>query len=121
MNSKQRMLRDANELHAAARPGDLNLAARQTSFDIARGMMRVAPEVFNLGRETRETLDLYGVREHDNKSFAWQCLVARRLIESGVRTVELIDTGSNNNWDAHGNMQDHRPKAAPRRPGRWPL
>jgi uncharacterized protein (DUF1501 family) len=108
---EQRMLRDANELHAAARPGDLNLAARQTSFDIARGMMRVAPEVFNLRRETRETLDLYGVREHDNKSFAWQCLVARRLIESGARTVEIIDTGSNNNWDAHGNMQDHRPKA----------
>jgi hypothetical protein len=108
---EQRMLRDANVLHAAARPDDLNLAARQTSFDIAGGMMRVAPEVFNLRRETRETLDLYGVREHDNKSFAWQCLVARRLIESGVRTVELVDTGSNNNWDAHGNMQDHRPKA----------
>jgi hypothetical protein len=108
---EQRMLRDANELHASARPGDLNLAARQTSFDIAGGMMRVAPEVFNLRRETRETLNLYGVREHDNKSFAWQCLVARRLIESGVRTVELVDTGSNNNWDAHGNMQDHRPKA----------
>jgi hypothetical protein len=108
---EQRMLRDANELHAAARSGDLNLAARQSSFDVARGMMRVAPEVFNLRRETRETRDLYGVREHDNKSFAWQCLVARRLIESGVRTVELVDTGSNNNWDAHGNMQDHRPKA----------
>ncbi len=105
------MLRDANELHAAARPDDLNLPARQTSFDIARGMMRVAPEVFDLSRETRETLDLYGVRDHDNKSFAWQCLVARRLVENGVRTVELIDTGSNNNWDAHGNMQDHRPKA----------
>ena len=37
--------------------------------------------------------------------------MARRLIERGVRVVELIDTGSNNNWDAHGNMQDHRPKA----------
>jgi hypothetical protein len=108
---EQRMLRDANELHAAARPDDLNLPARQTSFDIARGMMRVAPEVLDLSHETRETLDLYGVRDHDNKSFAWQCLVARRLVENGVRTVELIDTGSNNNWDAHGNMQDHRPKA----------
>ena len=105
------MLRDANEIHAAARPGDLNLRARQTSFDIARGMMRVAPGVFDLSRETRETLDFYGVAGHDNKSFAWQCLVARRLIENGVRTVELVDTGSNNNWDVHSNMQDHRPKA----------
>jgi hypothetical protein len=54
---------------------------------------------------------MYGVKEADRKSFAWQCLIARRLIESGVRTVELIDTGSSNNWDSHGNMQDHRPKA----------
>ncbi len=108
---EQRMLRDANDLYAAARPGDLKLLARQTSFDIARGMMRVAPEVFDLRRETKETLDLYGVGAHDNKSFAWQCLVARRLVERGVRTVELVDTGSTNNWDAHGNMQDHRPKA----------
>jgi Protein of unknown function (DUF1501) len=108
---EQRMLRDVNELHAAARPGDLNLRARQTSFDIARGMMRVAPEVFDLSRETRETLDLYGVNSGDNTSFAWQCLIARRMVERGVRTVELIDTGANNNWDAHGNMQDHRPKA----------
>jgi hypothetical protein len=105
------MLRDANELHAAARPGDLNLRARQTSFDIARGMMRVAPEIFDLSRETRATLDQYGVSAADKKSFGWQCLVARRLVERGVRAVELIDTGSNNNWDAHGNMQDHRPKA----------
>ncbi len=108
---EQRMLRDANELHAEARPGDLNLRARQTSFDIARGMMRVAPEVFDLAGETRETLDLYGVDSADKTSFAWQCLMARRMVERGVRTVELIDTGASNNWDAHGNMQDHRPKA----------
>ncbi len=46
------------------------------------------------------------------KSFGYQCLIARRFIERGVRVVELIDTGSSDNWDAHGNMQDHRPKAA---------
>jgi hypothetical protein len=108
---EQRMLRDVNGRHAALRPDDLNLNARQTSFDTARGMMRVAPEIFDLSRESRETLDLYGVRSGDNNSFAWQCLVARRLVESGVRTVELVDTGSNNNWDAHSEMQDHRPKA----------
>ena len=45
-------------------------------------------------------------------SFGCQCLIARRLVERGVRVVELIDTGSSNNWDAHGDMQDHRPKAA---------
>src|SRR5690606_74573 len=71
-----------------------------------------APEVFDLARETPETLSLYGTEVGDNQSFAAQCLVARRLLERCVRTVELIDTGSGNNWDAHGDMQDHRPKAA---------
>src|SRR5205085_6368197 len=56
-------------------------------------------------------LRLYGLERGDNKSFAWQCLMARRLIERGVRVVELIDTGSSGNWDAHGNMEEHRPKA----------
>jgi hypothetical protein len=106
------MLRDLNEAHAAARPNDPNLRARIQSFHTARGMMRVAPEVFNLGREQERTLARYGVERGDNRSFAWQCLVARRLIEAGVRTVELIDTGASNNLDAHGNMQEHRPKAA---------
>jgi hypothetical protein len=105
------MLRDVNELHARARPGDLNLRARMDSFTTARGLMREAPEVFDLSRESAATLGLYGVPRGDNRSFGWQCLVARRLVERGVRTVELIDTGAGNNWDAHGNMEDHRPKA----------
>ncbi len=105
------MLRDANELHAHARPGDLNLRARIDSFATARGLMREAPEVFDLARESDPTLSLYGISRGDNRSFGWQCLVARRLLERGVRTVELIDTGASNNWDAHGNMEEHRPKA----------
>jgi hypothetical protein len=105
------MLRDLNELHAQARPGDLALPARASSFETARGLMREAPEVFDLARESDATLRLYGFQRGDRTSFASQCLTARRLIERGVRVVELIDTGSNNNWDAHGNMQDHRPKA----------
>jgi hypothetical protein len=107
-----RMLRDVNEAHAAARSGDLRLAARTQSFETARGMMREAPEVFDLSRETANTLESYGVSAGDNKSFAWQCLVARRLVERGVRVVELIDTGSHDNWDAHSDMQTHVPKAA---------
>src|SRR5207247_1663411 len=75
------------------------------------GMMREAPEVFDISGETAETLRLYGVAPGDNRSFGWQCLIARRLIERGVRTVELIDTGAGDNWDAHGDMQNHVPKA----------
>ncbi|MBL8850296.1 MAG: DUF1501 domain-containing protein [Planctomycetaceae bacterium] len=106
-----RMLADVNALHAEARGNDPNLAARIHSFHTARGMMRVAPAVFDLGDETQATRDMYGLPDGDNESFAWQCLVARRLVEQGVRTVELIDTGASNNWDSHGDMQDHRPKA----------
>ena len=74
-------------------------------------MMREAPEAFDVGRESQAVLDAYGVVPDNRTSFAWQCLVARRLVERGVRVVELIDTGSHDNWDAHGDMQQHRPKA----------
>lgn len=108
---EQIMLRDVNEAHAQARPRDLNLRARMNSFETARGMMQEAPLVFDLSRENASTLDEYGFARGENKSFGWQCLMARRLIERGVRVVELIDTGSSNNWDAHGNTEEHRPKA----------
>lgn len=105
------MLRDVNEHHAQARPGDEDLRARIASYDTARGLMQQAPEVFDVASETEATLSLYGVPRGDDRSFGFQCLIARRMIERGVRVVELIDTGSSDNWDAHGNMQDHRPKA----------
>jgi len=108
---EQIMLRDLNLHHAALRPGDADLRARISSFDIARGMMREAPETLDTSRETNATLASYGISTGDTTSFGYQCLIARRLIERGVRVVELIDSGASNNWDAHGDMADHRPKA----------
>ncbi len=108
---EQFMLDDANRRYADARPGDLNLRARNDSFTTARGMMREAPEVFDVRGESEATLRAYGVEPGDTRSFAWQCLMTRRLMEQGVRVVELIDTGSTDNWDAHGDMKDHLPKA----------
>jgi Protein of unknown function (DUF1501) len=106
------MLRDVNARHAQARPGDANLRSRMNTFEVARGMMRTAPEALDLSREPDATLGRYGLPRGDQRSFAYQCLLARRLIERGVRVVELIDTGSHDNWDAHGDMQQHRGKAA---------
>jgi uncharacterized protein (DUF1501 family) len=63
--------------------------------------------VFDLSTETDETLRLYGLDRGATRGFAWQCLVARRLAERGVRFIELIDVGSSGNWDSHGNMADH--------------
>jgi hypothetical protein len=108
---ERHMLRDINERHAEKRPDDPNLRARMNSFETARGMMREAPKVFDLASESKSTLTDYGLEPGDNRSFAAQCVLARRLIEHGVRVVELIDSGASNNWDAHGNMEEHRPKA----------
>jgi len=105
------MLRDVNERHARQHADDLNLQARGASIATARGMMHAAPEAFDLARESAGTLALYGSQPGDRTSFAAQCLTARRLLERGVRVVEVIDTGSHDNWDAHGDMQAHRPKA----------
>lgn len=105
------MLDKLNATHAAARPGDVNLRARAASFPAARGMMVEAKSVFAVDTEPAHIRELYGLAAGDQTSFAWQCLVARRLLERGVRTVELIDSGSHDNWDSHGDMQAHRPKA----------
>jgi len=96
-----------NQRHLAERGDDALLAARLRSFETAFGMQMAVPDVFDLSQETDATLALYGLPRGSTKGFAWQCLAARRLIERGVRFVELIDTGSSNNWDSHGDMQDH--------------
>lgn len=104
-------LRVANEEHLAARGGDPLLAARLRSFETAFGMQMAVPEAFDLSRESDATLASYGLTRGQTTGFGWQCLAARRLVERGVRFVELIDTGSSNNWDAHGDMQTHVPLA----------
>lgn len=105
-------LAEINQRHAAARSRDPALAARIRSFETAFGMQMAAPEAFDFATETDETHALYGLERGSTKGFAWQCLAARRLIERGVRFVELIDSGSSNNWDAHGDMiGQHAPLA----------
>jgi hypothetical protein len=96
-----------NAQHQRQRPEDAALEARIRSFETAFGMQREAPEAFDLSQESESTLAAYGLQPGATSGFGWQCLVARRLVERGVRFVELIDTGSNTNWDSHGDMNDH--------------
>lgn len=98
-----------NARSVAASPVDSMLEARMRSFQTAFGMQAQAPEAFDLSSETQATLQRYGLEPGQTMGFGWQCLVARRLAERGVRFIELIDTGSSSseNWDSHGNMQDH--------------
>lgn len=100
-----------NQRHLQSQGGDQELAARMRSFETAFGMQMEMPEIFDLSQETTETLNLYGLQSGQVAGFGWQCLVARRLVERGVRFVELIDVGSSNNWDAHGDMLTHAPLA----------
>ncbi len=96
-----------NRRRLAGRGDDQNLAARIRSFETAFGMQTEAPEAFDLTRESEATLRLYGLQRGQTRGFGWQCLAARRLVERGVRFIELIDTGASNNWDSHGDMADH--------------
>jgi hypothetical protein len=102
---------ELNRKHLADRAGASDLAARMQSFQTAFHMQTEAPEAFDLSQESDETLALYGIDRNETKSFGWQCLIARRLAERGVRFIELIDSGSGDNWDAHSDMAQHEPKA----------
>ena len=90
---------------------DAALEARIRSFETAYGMQARRPRPSTSRGESDATLALYGLERGRTDGFGWQCLVARRLAERGVRFIELIDTGSSNNWDCA------RQHAGPRRPG----
>jgi hypothetical protein len=96
-----------NNRHLQQRAHDTDLAARIRSFETAFHMQTEAPEAFDVDREEDRTLELYGLKRGQSDGFGWMCLVARRLVERGVRFVELVDGSSNHNWDQHGNMAEH--------------
>jgi hypothetical protein len=96
-----------NESHRATRTDDPQLATRIKAFETAHGMQTEMPAALDMSQETEDTLNLYGMTRETRDGFGWQCLAARRLVERGVRFVELIHTGSSGNWDSHGNMADH--------------
>jgi hypothetical protein len=100
-------LAELNRGHLDRSGGDPVLSARVRTFETAFGMQTAAPEAFDLSKETDETLGLYGLKRGQTAGFGWQCLIARRMAERGVRFVELIDTGSSGNWDSHGDMGEH--------------
>lgn len=100
-----------NRGHLKSRQDDLQLAARIKSFETAFQMQTAGPEAFDVSGEDDRTLNEYALKRGENTGFGWQCLVARRLAERGVRFIELIDTGSRPNWDSHGEMNEHVPLA----------
>jgi uncharacterized protein DUF1501 len=105
------LLQRLNKLSAVEYPNDPNLRARIKSYELAFRMQTSMPEVVNLESETKETKRLYGLDRPETCPFGKQCLVARRLVERGVRFIQVYHGGAadndNGRWDSHGDMGEH--------------
>ncbi len=90
-------------------PGDTELEAVINSYELAWRMQNYAPDAFDTSKETPETLALYGIGEKATDNFGRQCLMARRLCESGVRFIQVTygDNSANPAWDQHSNLPKH--------------
>lgn len=111
--AQQRLLLDQvqqwNDRHRASRPGDSRLEARIANYELAFRMQSAAPELIDLSHESQATRELYGVDHQPSARFGRMCLLARRMVERGVRYVQLI----NNDWDGHSECAgNHQANAA---------
>jgi hypothetical protein len=108
------VLKELNQLHAQKREEDSRLSARIAAFELAFRMQARAPEAFDVTNETPETKKLYGLDEGMTETFGKQCLMARRLVERGVRMVQVYHTqtvkrSSCQLWDQHGSLRVELP------------
>jgi len=101
------LLRQWNEGHVAENPADSALAARIASYELAFRMQTHATEAVDLGRESEEVQNLYGLNNKTSQHFGRNCLLARRLVERGVRFIQLYSGGNEGPkaWDAHDDLK----------------
>src|SRR5581483_2875106 len=94
-----------NQEHLTAHPGDSELAARIQSYELAFRMQSSAAEVVDLNRESAATRAMYGLDDKLSADFGRKCLITRRLLEKGVRFVQLYSGGGHieDTWDGHNN------------------
>jgi hypothetical protein len=100
-------LRRLNQDHLSRRPGEHDLAARMQSYELAAGMQVAAKEAMDMSQESEATQKLYGIDQKVTQEYGTRCLIARRLVERGVRFVQL-HTG-NQTWDHHGGIMKALP------------
>ena len=98
-----------NRRDLARHPHEAELSARIESFELAYRMQMAAPEALDVNRESKATRELYGLDDKKSGHFARQCLMARRLVERGVRFVQIYSGGMENerSWDGHTNIKDN--------------
>jgi hypothetical protein len=101
------LLRNLNE--ATLRSEEAEFSARMSAYDTAFKMQTEAPEVFDLSKEPKETLDLYGVGDAKTDDYGRRCLMARRMVEKGVRFVCVVSGGGGPEaeWDAHNDIEEN--------------
>jgi len=107
--AKVDFLQELNRLHRKGREEDGELDARIASYELAFQMQKSAPEVVDLARETEETKRLYGLDRKETIRLGRCCLLARRLVERGVRFVQVY-SGSGSKWDAHSDVETNHAK-----------
>lgn len=102
-------LREYNTEHEASRGDNSNLAARIASYELAFKMQATAPEATDLDREPAHIKEMYGLNDKRTAVFGRQCLMARRLVERGVRFIQLYSGGSHvdSTWDAHNDLVEN--------------
>ena len=103
------LLKWVNEQHAAERSGTSELDARIASYELAFRMQTKAPELVDLTKESDVTRKLYGLDDPVTEPFGRQCLLARRMVERGVRFVKLLHGAGGDRWDDHGAIQERLP------------
>jgi hypothetical protein len=105
-----------NEMDLKNYPGSSELAARISSYELAYRMQGCAPEVVDVNSESEATRKLYGLDDKITEPFGRQCLMARRLVERGVRFVQLYHGGlgvqNRDTWDAHDDVKDNHTRHA---------
>jgi hypothetical protein len=113
--SRLDFIKTLNEFHLQKNATDAELSARIASYELAYRMQSQAPELVDLSKESEATKKLYGMDDPRCEHFGRNCLLARRLVEKGVRFVQLFGGGNalDDSWDAHGNIEkNHRKRAA---------
>jgi hypothetical protein len=105
------ILQEYNSEHEKPRADNSNLAARISSYELAYAMQQHAPGIVDISKEPAHIQEMYGVNDPKTADFGRRCLMARRMVEQGVRFIQLYAGGSHNdaNWDAHGDLEkNHR-------------
>jgi hypothetical protein len=96
------LLRSLNEEHASAHPAEHDLRARIASYELAAHMQTAAKEALDISNEPESVKKLYGVDNPTTRDYATRCLIARRLVERGVRYVQVLNSGQS--WDQHSSL-----------------